>query len=323
MDTTNIDTIKEELEIFKASANRMRWFISTAVLISVLIILHVYLERFSFQEAQLEGLEANRILTHSQALQSCYGKLIDHVVKDPEPNKNISKNRYLVEIVECDSNHIGDKNFDQLTRSYWIDLVKDYSLRKYNITMSDNTSNAARMPTRHIPILGTQIPANDFVIVMALMSMVFVIGVWLNLRGLHTSLTSLTKHNDFEIMRIAQLNTVFLTSSEIGGNTFAARVRAFSLWLPFISIVTATIIGYTPVILDKLNDSDSYAGSTVNIIVFLGLSILICGLHFWIARQCDRTMKQIDSLFTAVSSAPSVPTPESSQQKPSINSRAG
>ncbi len=285
-----MDIKQEELDIFKASASRMRWFISTAVLISVLIMLHVYLEQFSFQEAQLAGIEANRVFNRIPETQACYKELIKLEAPTEKP-ANIDN------VPECSAEKIGGKLSHRLRSLSYEDLVREYSSSLFLINVTNNTIGAFKMPTRQIPILGTEIPANDFVVVMALMSMVFVVGVWLNLRGLHASLTSLEKHNDPDVMRIAQLNTVFLTALENDENTFAFKVRACALWLPFASIVIATIVGYAPVMYEHFSKSDSYAGSPATIVVFLVISILISVLHFLIALRCGRVMKEIDEVF--------------------------
>jgi hypothetical protein len=125
------------------------------------------------------------------------------------------------------------------------------------------------------------IPANDFVIIMAILSMFIVIGIWLNLRGIHAALSLLRLHSDINVIKVAQLNTVFLTYSEIGGNRFAKQIRALSMWLPFISIVSATLIGYYPVIKNRFMDGDNhigldyYDGSNLVIVVFLTLSLFV------------------------------------------------
>ncbi|MDF9618398.1 hypothetical protein P5705_12140 [Pseudomonas entomophila] len=285
-----MDIRQEELDVFKASANRMRWFMSTAILISVLILLHVYLERFSFQEAQLSGTEAHRILNHTLKKQKCYKELIDSE-KPGKTNKDLDINS------ACSVENIGEKELFRLRSLSYEELVHDYSLRNFIINMTDNTIKEAKLPSRQIPILGTEIPANDFVIVMALMSMVFVIGVWLNLRGVHASLLSLEKHKNPDLMRIAQLNTVFLTALENNENSLALRLRTCSLWLPFASIVAATVFGYAQPVQELIFKSDSYPGSITTVAVFFIISVIVSLLHFSIALQCDRVMRKIDRVF--------------------------
>jgi hypothetical protein len=285
-----MDIVQEELDVFKASANRMRWFISTAILISVLILLHVYLERFSFQGAQLKGIEAHRILSHTLKTQDCYKELI--ALEAVGGNKPKIKGG-----AACSAEKIGEKNLFRLLSLSYEDLVYEYSSRNFEIGMTDNTMKEAKFPARQIPILGTEIPANDFVVVMALMSMVFVVGVWLNLRGVHASLISLEKHKKPEVMKVAHLNTVFLTAIENNENRFALGVRACSLWLPFVSIVIATVVGYAEPVQDLISKSDSYPGSITTVVVFLLISIIISLLHFLIAFQCGRVMKKIDRIF--------------------------
>ncbi|MHB2139853.1 hypothetical protein ACX64L_18160 [Pseudomonas monsensis] len=285
-----MDIMQEELEVFKASANRLRWFISTAILISVLILLHAYLERFSFQDAQLAGIEAHRILSRTLKTQDCYRELVSfEVLGEKEAAGKVES--------ACTAEKIGEKNLFRLRSLSYEDLVHEYSTRSFLINMTDNTMKEVKFPVRQIPILGTEIPANDFVIVMALMSMVFVVGVWLNLRGVHASLLSLEKHKKSEVMKVAQLNTVFLTALENNENKFALGVRACSLWLPFMSIVVATVAGYAEPVEELVSKSDSFPGSVTTVMVFLLMSIVISVLHFLIALQCGRVMRKIDRVF--------------------------
>lgn len=285
-----MDIIQEELDTFKAAANRMRWFISTAVLISVLILLHVYLEQFSFQYAQLEGIQANRIMKNIPEGEACYAAVINI-------RKNNTNLPSIDSLEQCSPPVLPKSIGDHIKSLGYNSLVREYSSREFQIKMTDNTVGDIKMPSRQVPILGIEIPANDFVLVMATISMFFVVGVWLNLRGLHAALTSLSKHNDKELMRIAQLNTVFLTSIEIKGSKLALNVRASSLWLPFFSILLATCVGYFPLLLEYSSGSDSYAGSNSIMLSFLSLSIAIITLHYWIAGECLKVMRRIDQIF--------------------------
>lgn len=296
----SINLVEEELGVFKASASRMRWFISTAVLVSVLIILHIYLERFSFQAAQLKGVQADWVLTHRLALRECYVKVLDTMKKEPLASEEDSTDHFhniLRQTGECRENMISENKFITLSNLSWSDFLVDYSARDYVFKMAENTLQKVELPVRNIPLLGIPIPANDYVIVMAVMSMVLVIGVWLSLRAIETSLRSLARHKRNDIMEIAQLNTVFLTISEFGDSMFATMIRTSSLWLPFVSIVLATFLGYAPVFFGWLQGADGYAGDKSVVLSFFYISIFVSCVHFWIAWQCDRAMSRIDAIF--------------------------
>lgn len=57
-----------------------------------------------------------------------------------------------------------------------------YSDREYTIRLTDNTLSKEVLQIRKIPLLGIEVSANDFVTVMAIMSLVFATGVWLDQR---------------------------------------------------------------------------------------------------------------------------------------------
>lgn len=299
-----VDIISEELTFFKAATTRMRWLVNSTVLISALIMVHIYLANFSLQDQQLKGIVYNRFVNQIVNYRECQGTIFLELVKYPDSSefeRENKKNNVIKTSPYCSV--LSEKLRNLLLSTSLIEIIKKYSVLEYEIQSNEHTLAAERLPVRTIPILNMNIPANDFVIVMAILSMFIVIGIWMNLRGIHAAISSLCSHGDFDVIRVAQLNTVFLTYSEVGGNRFAKQVRALSMWFPFISIVSATLVGYWPILQVKITNMSNYSsldfynGSDLVIIVFLSLSILISGMHFWIALKCYKEIKSIDIIF--------------------------
>lgn len=301
-----MDMVSEELTFFKAATTRMRWLINAAVLVSVLIILHIYLANFSLQNQQLQGIYYNRFVNQITILRVCEGTVFNELIVLPDKNEDERekiKNKIINEDEACAG--VSNKVRRSLLSTPFMEVVKKFSRLERELTINENTLYGDKLPIRVIPLLNMNVPANDFVIVMAVMSMFIVIGIWMNLRGVHAALSSLCLHGDLDVIKVAQLNTVFLTYSEVGGNTFAKRIRAISMWFPFITIATATLIGYWPLLQSRIMGAgtytglDSYDGSDLVIAVFLSLSIFVSVVHCWTAFKCYEVIKEIDSIFEA------------------------
>lgn len=284
-----MDALAEELEVFKGSVSRMRWFMTTAALISVLILLHVYLEQFGFQDHQLETVYSNRIENYVMESQQC----LEDLIKKRYAQHNDPGDRQD----NCERIPKGmQERFSKLSDE---DILKEYSSRRYRITMTDNTIRDAKLQIRRIPLLGVEVPANDFVTVMAMVSLVFVSGVWLNLRALSASLREIAKREDPQILRLAQLNTIFLTAFETTGGHFLVRsIRAMAMWLPFLSISLATAISYGQFFFMKLQSGSPFNfGPVAFILVQLVIALTIMMLHLWIAVECKFVVRDIDAVF--------------------------
>ncbi|WP_406228887.1 hypothetical protein ACI7YU_10740 [Pseudomonas siliginis] len=299
-----VDIVSEELTFFKAATTRMRWLINAAVLVSVLILLHIYLANFSLQNQQLQGIYYNRFVNQITILRVCKGTVFNELLILPDKSadeREKLKNKIINEDEACLG--ISKKVRDSLLSTPFMEVIKSFSRLERELTINENTLYGDKLPVRVIPVLNMNVPANDFVIVMAMMSMFIVIGIWMNLRGVHAALSSLCLHGDLDVIKVAQLNTVFLTYSEVGGNTFAKRIRALSMWLPFITIVMATLFGYWPILQLRVMGAgtytglDSYDGSDLVIAVFLSLSMFVSVVHCWTAFKCYEVIKEIDSIF--------------------------
>lgn len=152
----------------------MRWFMTAAVLISVLVLLHIWLERFGLQEHQLQTVFAHRVKQHVPDVQRCYADLARHLQRTQDKLDSQEPD-------SCKPGNIPDNIGNRIK-----DEAKDiervlsiYSDREYKIRLTDNTLSKEVLQVRKMPLLGIEVPTNDFVTVMAVMavmSLIFATG---------------------------------------------------------------------------------------------------------------------------------------------------
>lgn len=285
-----MDALTEEFEAFKSSVARIRWFMITAVLISVLILLHIYLEQFGFQDHQLRSLYGHRVQNYTMDILKCYKALAMHLQRDADGLKSDFPNDI------CNESLIPSQKLKEIKTLPRLDLLAEYSNSEYTIKTSENTLNASKLQIRQIPLLGVEVPANDFVTVMSIMSLVFVIGVWINLRGVRAALSALAKHNDPDVIRIARLNTIFISAlEEDKGRRLAGITRSLAIWLPFLSILVATVIGYVPIFAYLVKPTQFHFGPMALVFAHLSIAAIVILFHLWFGVQCEFVLKDIDN----------------------------
>lgn len=293
---TSINIIDEELESFKSAASSMRWFITTAVLISVLIILHVWLENFGYQENQLQNVYSHRIANYVDETYECYKDMAKYLRgKEDRLSSSTPENK---EPASC-GEHIFPpdvkREIDENITSY-PSALKAYSNLRYKMKRTDNTLDKEVLQLRKIPLLGVEVPANDFVTVMAVMSLVFTTGVWLNLQAINTVLYSLKERGVDGVMEVCRIHLIFVTSGDsCRGEILPTLVRSLAIWLPFISLLLGTVLGYWQAVVDLLDgNKTAYWGYPKIVITHVTVASILILLHLWVAFEIRQTIKQIE-----------------------------
>ena len=291
-----MDIIKEELDGFKAAVTSMRWFMTTAILISVLIILHVWLEKAGYHDSQFKHIYAHRISAYTLEVRECYKDMAHHrqmvndgLRKDSIPD-SCSDKRFPNEVRERISNDIGKP---------LPEFLKIYSELEYTIMKTDNTINNERFQVRKVPLLGVEVPSDDFVTVMAIMSLIFTSGVLLNLRAINSALRALKRRNEPGLIEACKLHLIFVTSLDSSrGDALAHGVRTLAIWLPFFSILFGALIVYSNLGY-AFDEHNTYYIGEINII---GIHIFVAGLiillHLAIALESSRSIKEIESTLS-------------------------
>lgn len=286
-----MDFISEEFEAFKSSVNRMRWFLITSVIVSFLILSHIYLEQFSYQEHTLELIESHRIKNNTKKVQECRLSFYDFYKENKKFPDDCSKFTPELEsktkeskIKEEDANNV----------------IEDYSETNFAMKRTDHAINNVEFGNKQIPLLGINVPSNDYINVMAMMLSFIVIGVWINLVGINASLIALKKHNEKQLIELARLNTLFISHLETESGQFLAKsVRLILIWLPFFSTSLTGTLSFWE-IFDKLkleNDKLSYFGE----MKYIGFNYLYLSLisifHLCLAIENRHVIKDINKFF--------------------------
>ncbi len=260
------------------------------------MLMHIYLEQYSYQEHQQEIHYWNRIKGYIADKHKCledfawYKQKTDDELPTEFPEKS------------CNEQKIPKKELEKILKQDTESLIKDYSKKELLMKLTENTLNDTKFQSRHIPLLGIDVPANDFITLMSIISFVFVIGLWLNLRGISDSVQALTKHNDQKLIELARINTVFLTRLETSqGQLLSKIIRATGIYLPFLSLLIAIIFGFSDAILPFKTEENLKADENFGPDEYIWgnfiFQLIMLALHIWVAVECKFVLKDINAMF--------------------------
>lgn len=136
-----MDILNEEFACFKSSVNRMRWFVIALVMISTLILIHVYLEGFSFQDHQLKKVLGDSIVSHTMEKQKCLEEIIKHI-NEKDDRSNIMVNDIYHKIECCSEDKVGKDYLKELNEQKITDFSaaqSKYSENTFNKLLTENT----------------------------------------------------------------------------------------------------------------------------------------------------------------------------------------
>lgn len=229
--------IKEiQFQAFISSTIRCRWFFLVSVLISTLIISHLYLDTWGFQKDQLAETLGARILNNT-----------DNTIKELEDS--------LAKLV-------GKKNLTEKERKD----VSKYNTLKYARETTDNELNYTGFGKRSLPILGFDIPANDYVPVLSFFLAVFAVGIWLNLRSIFHTVYQVG--DDREMLTAIRAHFTFTGLQEMNRQSrLATAVQYMAIWLPPVTLGFAIPLDLLPPIWEQIHNPEIYIGSTEAIVV--------------------------------------------------------
>ena len=235
---------------------RSRWILVILTLLSCLLLIHIYLDQFSFQDAQIVGAIKKRLAENVVAKQNALKKKI------------VSER---------------DKYSSPTTQpqDYTQDL-DDYAQRRFEMITLDNTLNKLEIPDRELPLIPLKIPGNDFIPIIGIMLIVFVLASWLNMRSIIASMNSLDLKSNAELQTLVRLHFTFtgLVGSS-AANALAAVIKYLAFLFPAIALLSATTIEIYSMVSAMLAPSSGYLG-TVTELVFRGVVLAVECLIIWI-----------------------------------------
>ncbi len=136
-----INHTQERFNAYVATIRRLRWFLLIATIIAGVAFLHLFLERFGYQESQLKSY----LLIQDQRASE---------LEDLE-------NRILVlerKIAPCGNCRRAACNM--LARALWA-LRREHATLTFFTKRTENTLRATKLENRDLPLLGFPVPTND------------------------------------------------------------------------------------------------------------------------------------------------------------------
>lgn len=266
-------------EAYRQAVRRVRWFHLVVAILSSLMLFHVFLENWSFQKAQLELIDYHR------AIQNASVEKTQHQFD--------SLSQVYVNLLAV------DKNGHHLRQQ-----LQELSRHLFAMKYTDNTIRNHVIPAATIPLTDMQIPGNDFFPIVASLTAIFCIGVWLNLRSMQAAAQEMIQEappgEKREWADIARLYFTFTSSQKASLNFLAVAVQHTSIFLPLACIVLASSIDLIP--LWGVLEDESLGGYWVGpksaivgrlLVLFLSfLVVLILSISsFHIGREINQMIK--------------------------------
>lgn len=275
----NLDEVK--FTVYTDAIKRTRWFLLITTLLSCMLLIHMYLERFSYQEHQyVDTLKARARVDKEGELKDKEKQIKDDLAKDSR-----------------DLNKLSNEKFEA--------LVNEYAELKYSMTVFDNLLKEASIPNRSIPLLNMSIPGNDFLSVIGIMLLIFVIGVWLNIRTVLAAVQSLQPNNSEEMRELIRLHFTFtgLVDHAEMERKVVPIVQYAAFVLPFFSLLIAIILDIYSMISAWL---DPYQGNAGPMGVFILQTLIMLVVLFLLFIFTSITVRKVTEIgrITGDSTAP-------------------
>lgn len=232
----NIDEVR--FNVYIDAIKRTRWFLLITTLLSCMLLIHMYLERFSFQE--------------EQSIDTLRARVRDNKVNRlKEVSEQINADRLKA---PTDSTKLKTDDFEN--------LVDEYAQLTYHMTVFDNTLKEASIPERSLPLLTMIIPGNDFLSIIGFMILVFVIAVWLNVRSVLAAVISLEPGKNEEIRELIRLHFTFtgLVASSGLESMLAQAVQYSAFMLPCLSFLIALGLDIYSIVIALFEPLRGHAG---------------------------------------------------------------
>jgi len=229
-----MDFVEVKYSLYVDAMKRTRWMLLVTVILSCLILMHIYLEQFSLGKAQIV-----------EALKRRKQENLESVLKENEARIDELRKAGPARANELD------------------DAAQTYARRKYRMTLSDNMLHKIEISERTLPLLSLTVPGNDFLPIVGTMLLVFVIAVWLSLRSVVATLQSLQQCIDDSLREIVRLQFTFTgLHDEPGTKRLARGIQYLAFVLPAGSFLIAFGIDAWSVLSAILNPAIGTAGPT-------------------------------------------------------------
>lgn len=232
----NLD--EERFNVYIDAINRTRWFLLITTILSCLLLIHMYLEQFSYQQEQIIDTLKSRVKEDTR-----------------------SRLEHLEERIKADIAK-GTDDPTKLSKDKLEELIDEYAGLKYRMIVFDNTLKDVSIPSRSLPLLQMTIPGNDFLPIIGTMLLVFLIAVWLNIRSVLAAIHSLEPSNNDEIREMIRLHFTFTGLVGYSGVeqkiVHVVQYAAFSL--PCLSFFIAVVLDVYSIVSASYDPKIGYSG---------------------------------------------------------------
>lgn len=204
MNVLPLNIEEEQFEAYKSSIKRARWFNLTVVLLSSLILFHLALEKFGYSASQLRDVLLKRAAKTSDVYYWDTTEQMEY---------------YQYKLKE-----LADKK--ESTKE-----MKEIMDRAMRFPLVQNQFSRLGQP-RTLPLLGLEVPANDYFPLMAVMLTMLTIALWLNVRSVLASVKCLLQRsNSDELKALIRLHFTFTSLQD--HPAIIRMVQIAAIWLPF------------------------------------------------------------------------------------------
>ena len=272
----------ERIAAYKAAATRSRWFLLVTTLLSCLMFFHVADEQFSYHQHQLKQTLKRRFLVAQ----------VDPVVATDRLARTRPGARGVLSMgpgpaVLQDLKELG-------AACCSVDSIRIMNKLVDHIVARIQTNNALESLSpgvREIPLLGLSVAANDYLMIMTLLMLVFVTGLWLNVRSLHATMQSL-----FESPETVPLMRLHFTFTGLGGETGGARlattIQYVAFWFPMLAFLPAVVIDVWSMF--RVDDPHMVAGEPSYMVMRVLLFLFSLGWLLAVSVSNTRRIRHLD-----------------------------
>jgi hypothetical protein len=240
-----METQKLIFDAYVSSVRRVRWFLLATLILSGVLILHTYLEQFSFSDKQLMQTLANRL--------------------EKNPKKE-------VEELEKDLSASGATG-----KSDYSERLAKYAQMKFVLTQTDNTLASLKLENRNIPFIGISVSANDFLPAVCLMQTLFMFGLWAAFRAIKGPLRMLDlSQNDMK--NLVRAHFLFVSDPEAKEQKLGRALLHGAILFPFAAFTIAMAFDAYPVFVHLFVDKTFVVGTVGMLLtryLFLVLLLLL------------------------------------------------
>jgi len=262
--TTYVELV---FKAFLGATARVRWLLLTTTLLSSLIAVNSYLERFGAKRNAIESVIENDLKLRAtllidfcterkMELSKCVQESGDQMFQQDDAQLFVfhgrmrdlrkSERELLARILK-------DPSHGTLGLAFAPDLQKDIDKfvgKKYVAIRTQNTFELVEAPVHKLPLLELKVDGDDYLPVMVIMLTVMAAAVWLNIGNLETTLLQLKMRQDAkDYLEASRLYFTFLFPTSDGKTNFISHMLlVMAIWMPLGAVIFGILLDVEPIL---------------------------------------------------------------------------